>query len=379
MSIKIVKLIPKSNSLFHFGIKGLDETETIFHSDSLFSAIVNNYAKINGRESVEEDRLKEFFPAISSLFHFIKVEKNGKEIGELYFVPKPFVKLEVFDEYPEEQSKEIKKVEFVSLDILKILSNKKGKIDSGKLKNYTISGNYLVSDKEFKLLGLDKIEKNTQRNRIYGEIKITDMIKEQKVTVSRDFSKDNKPFVEEHFQMCESAYYVPQEREGRKDEYTFKSGFYFLIDGLNNENPLHKKILQAIYLIKDEGLGGERSTGKGLFEDIKIDKFDKLNDIGHIDNGYMALSLIFPNKENEEYRDAENFDLIERKGFVYSPFSYVEYRKRGVVMFREGSIFNKRVNGDIATVVKKDEVGHDVYRYGKAFLIPLKPKGDESA
>ena len=381
MTRKIIKLIPKSNSLFHFGIKGLDETETIFHSDSLFSAIINNYAKINGMVSIDDKFIKTF-PKISSVFHYVEIEKKNNEkyefIDNIFFIPKPYAKLDVFDKFPEDDSKKIKKVEFISLGILKILNNIGGKLDANDMDKYILSKKYLVSQAELKLLGLDNIQSDDKRReQIYKKIKIAELVKEQKVRVNRDFSKDNEPFTEEHFQMCESEYYI-EDTNKNKEYYKIKAGFYFLIEDLDESN---EKLLQSIYLIKDEGLGGERSTGKGLFEDIKIDGFDDgLNEIEpNDDKFFVSLSLVFPDVTDKEYDNAKSFELIERKGFVYSPFSLVEYRKRIVRMFKEGSIFDKKVKGKIETVVKKDKdkFEHNVYRYGKAFLIPILYKGDD--
>lgn len=58
--------------------------------------------------------------------------------------------------------------------------------------------------------------------------------------------------------------------------YSKDSGLYFLIDFKTND--FKKEIKSALYLLGDEGIGGDRTYGKGLFK-IKFEKinFDLLN------------------------------------------------------------------------------------------------------
>ncbi len=60
--MKIVKIFP-GTSKFHFGYLGLDINDEIFHSDSLFAAIVINYIRKFGEENIENFVFN--FPKIS--------------------------------------------------------------------------------------------------------------------------------------------------------------------------------------------------------------------------------------------------------------------------------------------------------------------------
>ncbi|PKP59386.1 MAG: hypothetical protein CVT89_01365 [Candidatus Altiarchaeales archaeon HGW-Altiarchaeales-2] len=108
--MKLIKLKPKNNAKYHFGESGLDESSVIFHSDSLFSAIINNYVKLYGDSKEDIEKLKSV--KISSLF---------PAYGNILFIPKPFTKLNFNTDAQkrvDEKPKQIKKVEFISLNAL---------------------------------------------------------------------------------------------------------------------------------------------------------------------------------------------------------------------------------------------------------------------
>ncbi|MEM4710957.1 MAG: type III-A CRISPR-associated RAMP protein Csm4 [Candidatus Woesearchaeota archaeon] len=291
--MKLIKLIPGKGSKFHFGTGKLNTTEIIFHSDSLFSAIINNYVKLF-------NDYPNNIPLISSVFPFSN--------NTLYF-PKPYYQLSIGEEF----GKKIKKIQFVSKEIIENFDK--------KIKDFEINDIFLCYKNEDK--------------------PIIRKILETKVKISKP---NNIPYDIEFFEIS-------------------NGGLFFLIDG-----EIDYKLEEAIKLIKYEGLGGERSSGKGLFNDIKIEDFNFKS--GEKEDLYYSISLISP--LCDEYNYAISYNLIERKGFIYSPFNKFTYRKNPLIMFSEGSLFSKKINGTIRRVATQNDIlKHDVFRDGRAFLLRL--------
>ena len=289
--MKLVKLFVKDGSKFHFGQRKLNSTDIIFHNDSLFSAIMNNYVKLYGSTPQK-------FPKISSVFYFS---------NNTLFFPRPFIELDI-----DMESKDIKKIKFISEGVLEKINE--------KIEDFFINEEgFLYLDKE--------------------STPSIDKFMEPKAFIPRK-SGDATPFEMESFEIK-------------------NGGFYFFVDDLED-----KKIIQAIHMIKNEGLGGERSSGKGLFDKIEISNYE-FKEKG---NRYFSLSLISP--ENDDFNKVVAYDIIQRKGFIYSPFTEITYRKKPTYMLVEGSIFQEQVNGSIKKVANaQGDLKHDVYRDGRAVMM----------
>ena len=156
------------------------------------------------------------------------------------------------------------------------------------------------------------------------------------------------------------------------------SGLYFLFNDLKG---YFDKVYAIMKFLGDEGIGADRSQGKGAFSlSINETSFPSLSDA----NAFVTLSLYFPLKEElEEYFRGEkvlSYSLVERGGFVYSPFSKKAVRKQPKRLFTEGSVFpllGKEIYGKMVEVRKKDEaVPHDVFLYGYAFPFKLKVESE---
>ncbi|HEC91939.1 MAG TPA: type III-A CRISPR-associated RAMP protein Csm4, partial [Candidatus Atribacteria bacterium] len=140
-------------------------------------------------------------------------------------------------------------------------------------------------------------------------------------------------------------------------EYCDNCGLHFLIKLMDDE--IRSKVEAAIRLLGDEGIGGDRSYGKGLFE-VEFDGFE-----WNIEEGkFLNLSLYLP-KENEiEMVRKGWYEIVNRSGWVYSVDKRGE-RKRFVRMIKEGSTFsgNKEFYGKLIDVSISEE-HHHIYRYG---------------
>jgi len=357
----IVKLIPNKNSKYHFGEGDLSESSVVFHSNSLFSAMVNNFIKLYGADEFKKYRKEIKKLKISSLFPAIYKfkNKNGSEIeDEILFIPKPMVMLG-FDkdtqEDIEEKPKDFKKIKFISIGALK-------KHNEKTLKKITIGKEYLITEDEKKKFGYNKPENmNLFKNII-----------EQKVSIDR--MEDS-----EKGQLYAIEFIKPL----RKDDKIV--GFYFLADFNDIDGELVKKIRASIRLMKDEGLGGKRSIGAGFFKDIIIDEF---NEDLSIDNKLLGknyqqknktyiskeknavLSITIP-KENE-FENFNSYQLIKIGGYIYSSsnMEHITKLKKNVYALTEGSICEKSVEGQVLDL-KPDTVEHEIVLNGRPILIPI--------
>ena len=331
--MKIVKLFPRENGKYHFGEHTLESTSLIFSSDSLFSAIVNNYRKLYP-EDVEGDvenlrnlRLSSVFPAY----------------GSILFIPKPMTKLGFRKDQEKEireRSKDIKKIDFISLKALDEHNKEKLDIDN------IIDKQFLITRDE-----RDLFKENKQQN-LFVEIT------EEKIAIDRTKGITSK-----------GDLFIVSYIKPRNGTY-----FYFLIGDDKIESSIKKKLYVSIRLIADEGLGGERSSGAGLFDEIRIEDDAIFGNYTFDSDHRMSLSLVFP-KDEREFRSSESYQLIERGGYICF-MKGTGLRKKGILMMKEGSIFKGDVDGKVVDVSPNNE--YDVYRFGRFFGIPIRYVEDDA-
>jgi CRISPR-associated protein Csm4 len=373
----IVKLIPNKNSKYHFGEGSLEESSYIFHSNSLFSAIVNNFIKLYGvnefnnyKEEIKKLKISSLFPAI----YRIKDDNDSKlKIeDEILFIPKPMVMLGFDKETQsaiEEKPKDVKKIKFISIGALK-------KHNQRALKKITIGKEYLISDDEKNKFGYDKPEN-------------MDLFKktiEQKVSIDRIKGitlEDN-----DKGQLYSIEFIKPLRGKQDNNGNINIVGFYFLADFNSIGEELRKKIKASINLIKDDGLGGKRSIGAGTFENITIDEFDENLEIdeGMLNKEYIergkkyiskkkriSLSLTVP-KDKDEFKCFSSYQLIKVGGYIYSVSNLesITKLKKNVYTIAEGSICNKEIEGDVLNLKPdNDKIKHEIILNGRMISIPV--------
>lgn len=298
----------------HFGNGSLDDAKYLFLADTLFSALCIESLKISGEEGLNK---------------LVSLSKENKllfsdampYIGEMLYLPKPFVKIETEQNGDSVLKKQYKKLKFLPVNDLEDYLN--GNLDVEK------------ANKEFKL----------------GEEKIN-----AKVVISRD-ETDNKPYSIGTFEFY------------KKDEQHEKSGLYFLV-GYENSSDLDF-VDELLYSLGYTGIGGKISSGYGKFIAIQneVDKnFLSLLDLEN-KNKFISLSSCLPkDDELENSLKGASYSLQKRSGFVAS-FTYSEnfLKKRDLYTFSSGSCFNKTFSGDVFDVSNKGN--HPVYRYAKPLFI----------
>ena len=316
MEYKIYRMIPVSP--FHIGVKegSLEKTMYYIHSDTLFGGICSAYRLLYGRDELESllEEFKESPPfMISSAFPYV---------DDIYFLPIPR-SINLTKYVDKEYIKRFKKIEFVSKQMLEDFIKNDFSLDVDNI----LQGKFLVNNEE-----RERLEKNNIK-RIWFDKEVP------RVSIDRINSSSNIYYFGEIY-------------------YNKGCGLYFLVDFIKKD--YSNKLEAAIRLLGDEGIGGDRSYGRGLF---------KLEDDGlswDLESGFfITLSLYLPmDDEIDMVRDGF-YEIERRSGWVYSP-EWRGARERFIRMFREGSTFrgNKKIYGDL---IKVGAGEYDVYRYGYAF------------
>jgi len=326
MNMKYTLCKIKPRAPFHLGEKEsvLEYTSEYIHSDTLFSAICNAFRLLYGTQELNE--------LLSSF-------KSGK-IPFLVSSAFPFTSKTLFFPLPKfldiskyvENIKKFKKLEFVSETIFRKI------IEGLEIKEFLkedclIQDNrILITDKEIESVGKS----------IWKIREVPRVVIDRKTNASQIY----------HF---------------GEAVYSKDSGLHFLIDFKTGD--FEKEIKSALYLLGDEGIGGDRTYGKGLF---KIN-FEKISfDLSEQEN-FVTLSLYYPRKEEITYIKNGFYEILGRDGWIYSQDN-MNMRRRFIRMFTEGSTFQSH-KGTYGDLVKVNPIGfeiHDVYRYGYAFPLPIK-------
>jgi len=353
------RLIP--HSPFHIGDKGvgLEETETFIHSDTIFSALCIALLQAGENldaflstfplwkdESVINDSQPPF--RISSAFPFM---------DKVLFFPKPFFRIEKFN--PKMYlniGKTLKQIEFVSTELfMKIIAKEDvsdelflvdEKDGSYKLRNDNLlqSGQVWITEAERESLNAkERIHQNVWHKSI-----------EPRVTVDR-------------INNASDIY------SSGRIWFTENCGLYFLVE--YSDPSYRNDVEQALRLLGDSGIGGERSVGNGQFS-LEIDEWSfNPNEITEF-NAYTILSLFWPSKGDVTQGVLNNasYQLINRRGWIGAPGG-MNLRRRGVIMCREGSVFKQSPGGYLIDVKPinpspAQNVSHEVWRYGIALKIP---------
>lgn len=134
-------------------------------------------------------------------------------------------------------------------------------------------------------------------------------------------------------------------------------------------DPTIEDRLQAAFrLVADEGIGGERTAGRGLFGPPEWEVLD----LAAPDSGpaFVTISPYYPRADEIPHLKGA-YRLRERRGWVGSTEGG-GLLQRGIRQFVEGSWFVERgQRGALADVTPRGFTGHRVYRYGLPFKIPM--------
>ncbi|MFQ6043556.1 MAG: type III-A CRISPR-associated RAMP protein Csm4 [Candidatus Poribacteria bacterium] len=324
----VYKLKPKAS--FHLGVAGvgIESTESIIHSDTLFAAIVSAWRYLGEVDANGNIPLLEPFIQPDGDMPFY-LSSAFPYVGDTILLPRPRIKLG--------EDKATKDIEFLSMEALR-------EIIQGKLneKETIQRGKIMLTDAERKELDI---------NFVWRSGKETREARPPRVTIDRITSQT-------------AIYFC-----GRVS-FEGNCGLYFWVDVRDDEYKAH--LDRAIDFLSEEGLGGERSIGHGQFT-FRCDKAElpTFSNPNPSQIRYLTFALYHPTEDEvcrDGVLDGATYKLIERGGWIYSPDGKSQRRRR-IKMLKEGALFNKPVAGDIVSV-EPSNFPHPVYRYGLAF-----PKG----
>ncbi len=328
--MKIVELIATPGSQYHFGeilpegeLQNMNAVIKYPPSDLIFSALINIWSKVFGDASGLISKFKNDEIQLSSAFYFFKHKEKT-----IRFLPKPIVA----NLYKTEEHKKIKKINFVSESIVgqgilpeKWLNPEKCTLINDELLclNSELSKKDLASIPVIKEITVQKVKVHTteEEHRLYNQSNI--------------------------------LFSFPENSD-------FEAGYYFY---LNEDLPPDEKekLKTVLNLLPDEGLGGDRSSGCGLFEKIRFHNHKSFVD----DPTWPYLSASIANPAENENDAFEFYQITTRGGRRTTNNGRLKF----VNMISDGAIVTYPVTGRIVDISPNDNGSY--LRYGKIFLIPL--------
>lgn len=136
-----------------------------------------------------------------------------------------------------------------------------------------------------------------------------------------------------------------------------------------NQPQWETKIKALFYLLADEGIGGDRTCGLGLFNKPEYNEID----LPEVENGQWlyCLSPYFPADDELTGLAHGFYELEERRGYIFSPYSR-SLRRRSIRIFTEGSVFPRNFprKGKLVDITPDIFKKHKVYRYAYLFALP---------
>jgi CRISPR-associated protein Csm4 len=327
----------------HFGELGIgmEETSDRIHSDTLFSAWVSAYARLFGKDAVEE-RLKQFTTEIeppfrlSSTFIYRQVEEKT-----IYYLPCPLKRPMNYPDDDFEFAKEYKKLNYLPLEVWQRWYQGEG-----------------WKDRDGDELKAKAKAKKGEKSEAFKKQKVP-KIAVDRVTRATNIYHTNFVYFQED------------------------AGLYFLVEFSKPE--FENDFLTVLNFLGEEGIGGERSSGAGQFE-VDNSSIELTSDWKQIrefteGNSHSLISLFWENPLAPDLLDREgklkqesSYELLRRGGWISSSPSGSQRRRKSIQMFAEGSVFPVKPKGKLADVTPEGFSSHSVYRSGISLSLPIKAK-----
>ena len=298
---------------------GLEESSIVLHSDTIFNAICNALAKLNGTEWVT-DFLEKFKEKpcfrISSGFPFI---------GDTLFFPKPRTQANINEELRRDYGKGLKKTSYLTKDYFE----------------RWIGGNELYEKDLEEITGCD----------------LSTYCKEMllpKVSIDRAQAES-------------SIYFLGSVR------FKESSGLWFIVDC--DDGDYETVVLPALRLLQYDGIGGKRAWGYGAFrlEDGTIDMELPEADM------HLLLSLYYPDDHEKRLFALlkSRWDFLLRGGYALPYGLKGSQLKPQTLFISEGSVFGEKPAGKLVEYDSHIEGLHRLYHYGLAYSIPISIMRDD--
>ena len=316
------------------GSLGLEKTETYIPADTLFSALCQTWATFYDTASLT-DFLNQYTAengsppfTLTSAFPFAH---------DIYLFPKPLIF--------KSTSKKSKRVQFISRSLFEnIITGNQPTFDEKDEKN-VITGEKVWVNSE---------EKDQLKNVMDEKLSVWETTTRPRVSIDRQTEESSIWHVETvQFNKC--------------------CGLWFAVNYDSDETK--QKIETLLRVLGDNGIGGERNAGYGLFD---FDEVALEIPTAEDSTQFVTLSPICP-KSSEQLEHLLKGDIAYNlnplTGWVGSHGTYK--RRKQINMFAEGSVLNlsDKPVGRLVDLTPKDYL-HPVYRYGYAWQIGINVGGN---
>jgi CRISPR-associated protein Csm4 len=338
--MKAILLVPENGAQFHLGETSLDDTSDVLHADTLFSALTNVYAfAFDGAERfigmIEEGKL-----CFSSGFYALLYQENP-----VLFFPKPAI------DFPEQRDpKRLKKVRYLSKGVWNALQRgfdpETISTTLNPLNFPSIGSEFVYLENELPVT-VGGFEKKAFRQ----------VVTAPKVKV-HSTEQEDRIYHETSIQFIDLPY----------SEGELKGAFYFLLKHtLNEEKPEWQEFLAAVRIMADEGVGGQRSSGRGQFKTVKLIDVDITESRNA--SWYVGLSPISPFDDHEFHDGIHFYELFVRGGGSLGLRGKPDEHRMQARFAKEGALLHYDIKGSIVDV--SPDIDKSVLRYGMNFSIPL--------
>jgi CRISPR-associated protein Csm4 len=340
MQMMIYPLRPRAP--FHFGVRGvgIEATSLTARSDMLFSALCITLRELHGR--VELERFLDEFPtrAHPEREPPMLLSAGLPYAGDIRFYPRPLLPVPGLEHDPTEQKYQ-KKIAFVSEVVFQAWVGGRDVLqhyDRRRRQNLLHGGQIWVTAEERAVLSDRFLDDDAQvRMWTVGDV--------PRVTVDRATSSS-------------SVYQAGQVR------FAPGAGIYLLIAW--RDEGWRDRFWDMLQVLGDTGIGGERSSGHGMFTPLEPQSVDLPGMTGA--SRWMALSSCWPLPGQEGLLGpGAAYRLENRRGWMDSPEGR-NLRRKSVRMLEPGSILRSLpehdVYGGLANVTPDIFNAHTVWRYG---------------
>lgn len=329
----------RNKTRFKFGTVGLDETSVnrtsaYFHSDTLFSALVNSYSQVSDKTDEFVERLTLKNDAVISSGCFC-LEKNGKYI---FFLHKPISLNLLLNN--DTQYKRFKEILFISKKIWELGLTPDQMLDKNLC---TVIGNKFICSNE-ELYELEIITRSIENFQPYSIQTLP------KVTIHT-------------IEKTERLYFQAAVELNKDENIGLYTHYYFFLENKIDNAVINDGLLE---LLCSNGIGGELNVGCGKIDDFKRVKITFEIPLAEY---WASTSLIFP-KNIDEVKNIKYYQIISRGGRKLGNGKGWLNEVRG---FREGCLVRDSINkiGHCPDVAIFD---NNYLRYGKGFLVPISSK-----
>jgi CRISPR-associated protein Csm4 len=341
--MQAILLIPESGAQFHLGERELDDTSDILHADTLFSALANVYEMALSGAGTIIDLMKSGKLRFSSGFYALQYNKQS-----LFFLPKPPVEYSGATD-----QKKLKQVKYISLGVWKKFlecfdyqNPEKPKSSLDLLAMPTIGGEFVYTEDELTCFDEKLNHKVFRSQQTVPKVKV------------HTTDKDDCLYHETTVQ------FTPMHLKSG----TVCGAFYFFLEYDDLTPDEWSEFMAALRIMADEGVGGQRSSGRGQFASVEL---VENVDLPSFQNPafYLGLSLISPANNDEFHNGLHRYELMIRGGGSLGKMGLAEQHRKQAKFVREGALLRQNINGQFVDV--SPEHNDTILRNGFNFAIPI--------